>query len=204
MSEVRGPGFATRGPCDPSAVSRGWRPLAIAAAVFIASCGNPDGRHPSPVEAVPAGWRTLADGSLGRVQTLSGGDRRAERCWSGDGQDCVWINQRKSPHGQILVAGRVVQAAMPTAPEPIHGYNCAIYPGGVIEQRILRPRAAMLTRWSSEDERWSAAEVSQLLRQADLRASRFVSCEAVRRLLGDDAVDKLLSTGARRIIAPPA
>lgn len=192
----RRPGFAASRRSGPVADSCLLRTLGIAAAFLLTSCGSRGDQHPKPTETVQAGWQTLADGSLGRIQPISGGGHRADRCWPRDGQDCIWIDERQSPHGRIRVVGRVKDVELPTAPEPIFGYHCAIYPSGAIEQRILRPGAAMLSRWSSGGQLWDAAEVRQLLEQADVPTSRFVSCDAVRRLLGDGDVKELLSTRA--------
>jgi hypothetical protein len=220
-------------PTEPTAVSRAaraarFRPLrlcprpaiALALAATLAACGDdpapaPADRSEATSAAAPAAlattaasdWRRLGDGSFARTAQGVIADRReADRCWpAGDGFDCLSLDAIPYAPGAIVVASRTTPRAyaeVPVAP-PAIGFNCAIYPGGVVEQRLLRAEGDWMQNDDTDGSLWSAADVARFNPPADGRPFRFVDCKALAARLGAAGVEALVASGFDRNWAMP-
>lgn len=195
---------------------RSWPALIAVAA--LSACGSEPASAPGADEtraaaAAPAlatqDWRRLDDGSFARTATGVIDDRReADRCWPVDGRfDCLSLDAIAYETKAIVVATRTSPAAVadvPVAP-PEFGFSCAIYPSGVIEQRLLRAEATRLQNDDIDGALWSAADVAKLSSRVAGQASPFVDCKALAAQLAGRAPDVI--TGAdfdRRAIMLPS
>lgn len=190
----------------------------LLAAGALAACGEdaePVTQAEDPAEAPAAmttavtDWRRLADGSVVRTATGLAGDRAdTDRCWPTDGGfDCLSLDAIAYPPGAIVVASRTAPRAytdVPVAPPEV-GFSCAIYPGGVIEQRLLRGDAERLQNDDTDGSLWSAADVARLSAVAGGQRAPFVDCTALAARLAGNSASVLAETSfERREVMPPA
>jgi hypothetical protein len=193
----------------------GW--LALAAFVALAACGEdaePAAKAedpvapPAPLATSTADWKPLADGSF--VRTTAGviADRtEADRCWPiAGGFDCLSLDAIAAPT-TIVVATRLLTRAYAEVPvfPPEIGFSCAIYPSGLIEQRLLRAEAERLQNDDSDGSLWSAADVARLSATAGGERAPFVDCTALAARLSGASVGALADGDFERgAVMPPA
>lgn len=155
-------------------------------------------------------WRRLGDGSFRRTATGVIADRvETDRCWPVDGGfDCLSLDSIAYPPTMIVVAARTrprAYADVPVAPPEV-GFSCAIYPSGLIEQRLLRGDADRLQNDDSDGALWSAADVARLSTAGGGPRAAFVDCKALAGRLAENPTDALAEAGFERgdVMPPPA
>ena len=190
----------------------GW--FALAAVLALTACGedsDPVAKAEDPAAAAPApmttsadSWRQLADGSF--LRTADGviaNRREADRCWAaGDGLDCLSLDAIAYPPSAIVVATRShpkTHTEVPVVP-PEFGFSCAIYPSGVIEQRLLRATAPRLQNDDIDGTLWSAADVARL---SGGEPAGFVDCKALAARLPGNSPAAIEAPGFVRQDAMP-
>ncbi len=181
--------------------------LVLGAAAALAACGgepDPAGQPeepaaaPAPLTTSADDWRRLGDGSF--VRTASGviADRReADRCWPvAGGFDCLSLDAIAYAPGVIVVAARTRLAAYADVPvaSPEVGFSCAIYPSGLIEQRLIRAEASRLQNDDTDGTLWSAADVARL----GGAGAGFVDCKALAGRLAGNEIAPLADAGFAR------
>jgi hypothetical protein len=164
------------------------------------------------IEGLPvdAEWRRLADGSFARSATnpLDPDRREADRCWPSDGGfDCLGVDDIRLPVGRIVVANRTYVEELPSTASvgARTGFSCAIYEGPVIEQRIIRDGAALLTNDSLDGALWSGGEVERLSRAGGgSPEGGYIDCTALASRIGRSDLAVIGATGlAKADVLPP-
>lgn len=187
--------------------------LLTCVAGLLAGCGDETAAPTAPPTNVaamppvqvgtPAGdWRRLDDGSFLRSAAGAIGNRReADRCWPTDaGFDCLSLDAIPYPPKSIIVATRTMPdryAEVPLAPAA-RGYSCAIYPSGVVEQRLIGAAGEWRRNDDSDASLWSQQDVAQL---GD--AGGYVDCRALATQLTSGGIGVLLSGDFARDLALP-
>lgn len=195
---------------------RAW--LILGAAAVLAACGEDSdpvataegpASAPTPQLTSASDWRRLGDGSFVRTATDAIASRReTDRCWPIEGGfDCLSLDAIAYPPSAIVVATRTSPRSygeVPVAPPEV-GFSCAIYPSGVIEQRLIRGEAPRRQNDDTDGRLWSAAEVARLSPAVAGRAGDFVDCKALAARLSGNSTGTLEGAGfERRDVMPTA
>lgn len=186
------------------AVGRGAPSLALTAVLVLSACGeqlSPDDKAVAvPANAaVDASWSSLPDGGFFR-RSEHDGDVVVERCRrDGSGYDCLSVREAGLPSGRTLIAGRERLAQLPTAPiaSAATGYGCTVYPGPVIEQRLVAEGSGFQRNDDLDGALWTAGDVERMGGGA---ARGFVDCRALADLIGSSPVDKLKAADLRQVL----
>jgi len=188
---------------------RAW--LILGAAVVLAACGEDSdpvakaegpASAPAPQLTSASDWRRLGDGSFVRTATgVIASRRETDRCWPvAGGFDCLSLDAIAYPPSAIVVATRTrprSYAEVPVAP-PEGGFSCAIYPSGVIEQRLIRGEAPRLQNDDIDGTLWSAADVGRLSSAVAGKAWDFVDCKVLAGKLPGNSAGALEGAGFER------
>lgn len=108
---------------------------------------------------------------------------KLERCWqSGGGYDCLLVDEVRLPQGRIVTASRQIESELPTAPgiQPLSGFSCAIYPSGIIEQRVIGSGGDFSRNDSADGRLWDSGAVRSLLARGEADPEgQYVDCAAL-------------------------